>query len=152
MSLKLASFVRWSGVWSGKGKSEGGAATAVRVEFEPVHEGAALRLHLEVCDPTITKLQHGLRAILAPGKAGGLRAPAFSTVHGGLLLDVTPDDEGVLALTGVAGADKRAFFTFVEDSPDEMALTVFWRERRQKVSDPGLPRMFARLRRLKADG
>lgn len=151
MSNKLANYTHWTGVWSGKGKTESGAGTVVRVEFEAVHDGAALRLHLEVCDPSITKLQHGLRAILAPTSAGGLRAPAYSTVHEGLLLDLTPDDEGVMALTGVAGPDKRVFYTFVEDAPDEMSLTLFWRERRQKVSDPGLPRMFARLHRLKQE-
>jgi hypothetical protein len=78
-----------------------------------------------------------------------LRAVAFSTIHKAFLLDLLPDEEGVMALSGVTSAGNRIWVTFIQESSDALQFTGFWRAPGQPVDAPGLPRMSAQLRRLR---
>jgi hypothetical protein len=149
MSWTLQDFQRWGGVWGGAGEAQTGMPISLRVEFDVIQDGNALRMHFEACDPGYQSLYHGVRAVLATAPSGALRAVAFSTIHKAFLLDLLPDEEGVMALHGVTSAGNRIWVTFKQESSDALQFTGFWRAPGQPVDAPGLPRMSAQLRRLR---
>jgi hypothetical protein len=133
-------FTDWIGVWTG-----GDRLTSHRVEFDTVQDGSALRMHAEAVDAGARKLRHGMRAVLAAGPHGGLRAAAYSTLHDTLLLDRMPDDEGVLALAGIAESGASVFVTVMQESEGVLLYTSYSRP----AQGPESPRITARLTRLR---
>lgn len=127
MNQTLHDYVPWIGLWSGIGETQDGRACFIRTTFEEGLEANGLRMHFEAWDPALTTLFHGVRAMLTAAPSGVMRALAHSTIHGPLILELTPDDEGVMALAGESVAQHYISVTFVEESPDQLLFTAFWR-------------------------
>ncbi len=146
MMYEQANFNGMVGVWGGTGEAETGMPVAVRVAIEHAQEGAALRLHLEACDPQFQSLYHGLRAVFPAQVEAGSRGAAFSTIHKQFLFDLAPDDGGSLRLTGVTGAGNRLFVQLRPEGGDSICFSACWRAPGQ---EPEGPRMTAHLKRLR---
>lgn len=144
----LAPYLGWIGVWGGEGEAQTGDPTIVRTEFSLVQGGTALSMHFEACDPGYRILYHGVRAILSQAPNGDLRGIAYSTIHRGYLIELTPDDEGVMALTGATRGGNRIFVTFVQEDADNLLFTASWRPNTSAPAGDDTPRMSAPLRRL----
>jgi hypothetical protein len=146
MRNDLQRYMRWEGVWTGRGESQAGQVVIVRCEFSEALRGEAMGMHFEALDESLGILYHGVHAYLAPTRQGDLRCSAHSTIHGPLIFDRTPDDEGVLALTGMSVAGNQISVTFVEEDPTSLMFTAFWRPPNAALNE-NLPRMHCRLSR-----
>lgn len=146
MRNDLQTYLRWEGVWTGRGESQAGQQVLVRVEFKEELCGAALGMHFEAFDETLSILYHGVRAYLGPAGPKKLSCIAHTTIHGPLLMERTPDDDGVLALSGQSRAGNQISVTFVEEVDGSLLLTAFWRPPHTALHE-NLPRMHCRLTR-----
>jgi hypothetical protein len=147
MAEPIGHYLSWIGVWTGTGEAQAGMETLIRVEMFPAAAGTGLGFHFEAYDLQATRLYHGVRAVVAAAPSGALRAIAWSSIHGSLLLEQTPDDEGVLALTGTSRTGNQISVTFVEETPDQLLFTAFWRPPNARTDDDR-PRMTCVIRRV----
>ncbi|MCA8916717.1 MAG: hypothetical protein KDB90_15095 [Planctomycetes bacterium] len=146
MSRRVADYLSWVGVWAGVGDTQAGQQTAIRTDFVAGLDGTSLQMHFEAWDTEFKTLYHGVRAVLAPAPSGVLRALGYSTIHGPLILELTPDDEGVMALAGDSRANNHLSVTFVQDAPGELLFTAFWRSADKSAQAEDGPRMTCRLK------
>ncbi|MCB9936458.1 MAG: hypothetical protein H6840_12290 [Planctomycetes bacterium] len=147
MTAQLAEFLPWIGVWTGVGESQAGQPCFVRNRFFPGLEGDGLGMQFEAWDPGMTTLFHGVRAVLATAPSGVMRALAYSTIHGALILELTPDDPGVMALAGESVAGNRISVTFLQEEPGRLLFTAFWRPAMHERQPNDGPRMTCGLTR-----
>ncbi|MBK9974289.1 MAG: hypothetical protein IPP14_05910 [Planctomycetes bacterium] len=148
MNQSITPFLAWLGTWGGSGEAQDSQAVRIRCTFETVVADTALRMAFEATDLTGQTLYHGVVACLGPTPTGQLRAVALSTIHGNLLLEQTPDDEGVMALAGIAGNGNHIMVTFVPEGPDRLLFSAMWRPPEAAPDDPRLGRMTANLGKL----
>jgi hypothetical protein len=135
MTVRIPDFLHWIGVWTGIGETQAGQPCYIRNRFYLELDGQGLGMHFEAWDPGLTTLYHGVRAVLAAAPSGVMRALAFSTIQGPLTLDLTEDDEGVMALAGQNLAGHRISVTFVQEDPGRLLFTAFWRPPQQARSE-----------------
>lgn len=141
----ISAYYPWIGVWVGVGEAQAGQETFIRTDFVSAMDGSGIRMHFEAWDTGMNTMFHGVRAVLAPAPSGVLRAMAYSTIHGPLILELTPDDEGVMALAGESLAHNHISVTFVQEGPGELLFTAFWRPAGETAPDAKGPRMTCRL-------
>lgn len=127
MTARIHDFLHWIGVWAGMGETQAGQPCYIRNRFYQELDGQGIGMHFEAWDPGMTTLYHGVRAVLAAAPSGVLRALAYSTMQGPLILELTEDDDGVMALSGENLAGQRISVTFVQESPEQLLFTAFWR-------------------------
>ncbi|MBZ0136016.1 MAG: hypothetical protein K8I27_06545 [Planctomycetes bacterium] len=147
MSNDLRGYLPWVGVWTGIGEAQAGMSTLVRTEVFYAAAGQGIGFHFEAFDTEARNLYHGVRAVVVPAPSGVVRAVAWSSIHGPLILEQTPDDEGVLALAGESRAGNHISVTFVEEGPDELLFAAFWRPQHGGAK-PDAPSMSIPLRRV----
>jgi len=146
MTATIRDYLPWFGAWTGVGETQAGQETLIRTEFSPAMESAGIVMHFEAWDRDLSVMYHGVRAMLAQAPSGVLRALAYSSIHGPLLLELTPDDEGVMALAGESQAGNYISVTFVEEDPDHLLFTASWRPPQARTEDVQ-PRMSCRMQR-----
>lgn len=144
MTDKLPDFAAWIGVWYGRGEAADGNTIHARCAFEPGPSEGTLRLDFEVVESEINLLLHAMRAHIGPGP-GGVRGVGYSTLHGALVFEQTPDDAGVLALAGASPAGVQFNMTFVQETTDHLLFTEV---ARAPGDSNGGARMSAALERL----
>ena len=149
MTPRVADYQRWVGTWTGEGGTQAGQKTLIRQTFSLALDGTGLEMHFEAFDTSLSVMFHGVRSMLAPAPSGVLRALAYSTIHGPLLLELMPDDEGVMALSGDYQSGSQISVTFVEEAPDTLLFTAFWRGPGEPVAGDDTPRMTCRLQRCR---
>ena len=147
MNATVSDYLGWVGVWTGIGETQAGQPTLIRSTFEFAMDGNGLEMHFEAWDPDVNVLFHGVHSVLARAPSGMLRALGFSTIHGPLILELMPDDAGVMALSGDSQTGNRISVTFVEEAPDQLLFTAFWRTPDQPFSSEATPRMTCTLKR-----
>jgi hypothetical protein len=138
---RVSDYYPWIGVWTGVGEAQAGQETFIRTDFASAMDGSGIRMHFEAWDLGMNAMFHGVRAVLAPAPSGVLRAMAYSTIHGPLILELTPDDEGVMALAGESLANNHISVTFVQEAPGKLLFTGFWRPAGQTLAADDGPRM-----------
>lgn len=148
MNQGITPYLAWLGTWGGSGEAQDGQAVRIRCTFETAVADTALRMSFEATDLSGQTLYHGVVACLGTLPTGGLRAVALSTIHGNLMLEQTPDDEGVLALSGRAQNDNQINVTFVQEAPGRLLFTGMWRPPGVPLDDPRFGRMTANLGKL----
>lgn len=143
----LRPYLPWIGVWTGAGEAQAGMPILVRNEVFAAVANQGIGFHFEAFDPGAKVLYHGVRSIVAVAPTGAVRAIAWSSIHGPLQLEQTPDDEGVLALSGASRAGNQITVTFVEEGPNELLFAAFWRPPGAKTDDDR-PRMSCLMKRV----
>lgn len=138
----------WSGVWTGTGETQDGNAVLVRSSFFPLMEAAGTGVQIEMLDPATAQLLHGVRAIIAVGPDNQLQTTGYSTLVGMMTLQQTPDDEGVLALSGVSVQGTMVNVTYLQESSDLMQFSAFWRPASAKLTAAEGEAMTCRMRRV----
>ena len=147
MTQRVTDYLHWIGTWTGEGATQAGQKTLIRNTFSLAMDGTGLEMHFEAFDTAMSVMFHGVRSMLAPAPSGVLRALAYSTIHGPLLLSLMPDDEGVMALSGDSRAGNRISVTFVEEAADSLLFTAFWRRPDEPLVGDGAARMTCKLHR-----
>jgi hypothetical protein len=128
----------------------GGAKVRLRHEFQVVDEGTAVRYHFEMYDPEFKTLIHGVHSYLARDASGRVATVTYSTLFGLGSFEMTPDDDGVLALAGESDDGHRLTVTLVEEDDGSLFLTVFWRDVEFLPPDQRVPSMSGILKRLQS--
>ncbi|MBX3475834.1 MAG: hypothetical protein KF754_15800 [Planctomycetes bacterium] len=138
----------WCGIWGGSGKAQDGRPVHIRMSVERRLHGHALRMNFEASSPDGGVLYHGVVSLVGVGPTGQVRAATFSTIHGAMVLDQTPDDAGVLALAGNTLAGNSILVTLHDQGPGKLGFAAQWRPPGAKADDPRMGRMAADLARL----
>lgn len=144
----LARYWPWCGLWGGTGSAQDGRPVAIRMVVERQLLDSVLRMHFEATSPDGAVLYHGVVTSIGVTPSGQVRAATYSTIHGSMVLDQTPDDEGVLALAGESLRGNQINVTIVEESPGALMFAALWRPPGARADDPRLGRMASRLSRL----
>lgn len=120
-------FRSWVGAWLGSGRASDGTALTVQAAVEPTLFEIALRFQLHAV--TIKGSAYfAIVAAIGPTKDGKLRGAAYGTPMGNIVLEQTPDDEGVLALAGQSRDVGRVSFSLLQEDEDLMQFTARWGE------------------------
>lgn len=149
MTAPVDEFRHWFGVWTGVGEGQDGTPVLVRNEVFETMDCTGVAFHFEAYDQDLKTLYHGFRAILCAAPNGVERAFAYSTLHGVMILERTPDDAGVLALSGESDAGNRISVTMVEENGDEMLFAAFARSADEPLKDDDTPRATVKLKRAR---
>lgn len=144
----LARYWNWCGLWGGTGSAQDGRPVAIRMVVQRRLLDSTLGMHFEATSPDGAVLYHGVITAIGPTPTGQVRAATFSTIHGSMVLDQTPDDEGVLALAGQSLRGNQINVTIAEENPQHLMFTALWRPPGAMADDPRLGRMASPLTRL----
>jgi len=144
----MARFIPWCGAWGGTGQAQDGRPVRIHMTVDRALLGVALRMHFEATNPEGDTLYHGVVCCIGPGPTGLVRAATFSTIHGSMVLEQTPDDDGVLALAGENLRGNHINVTIIEDDLQHLTFAALWRPPGARTDDPRLGRMAAPLARL----
>ena len=123
MRKAFKQYVRWIGIWIGSGETQLGNPTRVRREVKERLNGEALEVSVEYCHSETNELLHGVVGLLGVSADGVIRYSAYSNLHGNIMLEATPDDPGVLALSGNSPNKRFVSVTIVQDKDDHLMLT-----------------------------
>ncbi|KAA0215490.1 hypothetical protein EDM80_05350 [bacterium] len=123
MRKAFKQYVRWIGIWIGSGETQLGNPTRVRLEVKERLNGEALEVSVEYCHSETNELLHGVVGLLGVSADGVIRYSAYSNLHGNIMLEATPDDPGVLALSGNSPNKRFVSVTIVQDKDDHLMLT-----------------------------
>lgn len=138
---------RWSGLWVGEIETDKGEVLNSRLTFATTMEGHGSVVHAELMDPATGKLSRGLRMMFGVGPDSRMQTVAFSTRLGLFGLEQTPDDDDVIALTGVTDHGVQLNVTYREEDPDALMLMVFWRPHGTSLPRDAAPGLSGRVYR-----
>lgn len=144
----LARYWDWCGLWGGTGSAQDGRPVAIRMVVQRRLLDSTLGMHFEATSPDGAVLYHGVITAIGLTPTGQVRAATFSTIHGSMVLDQTPDDDGVLALAGRSLRGNQINVTIVEESANALTFAALWRPPGARADDPRLGRMTSKLQRL----
>ncbi|MCB9936456.1 MAG: hypothetical protein H6840_12280 [Planctomycetes bacterium] len=147
MSNAMRLLPRWYGLWTGTSEHESTATMSVRTNILPVMEGRGFAMQTEMFDPSTGTFLRGVRFALAVGPDGRVQTVGYSTEMGVFGLEETPDDEDVLALSGVTESGIQLNVTYREESPDTLMFSVFWRPHGASLGKNARPGLFGRIHR-----
>lgn len=126
MRAELKPYEPWIGTWVGAGETLKQVPAKVRLRIEPQLDGAILCFIVESRDPKTGKLIQGVVSHLTVDPDGWLRLCAASTLHGSMVMPVTPEDPGAIAVEGRSITGNHVVVSLVQDGEDLM-LTSYWR-------------------------
>lgn len=149
MRKAFKQYVRWIGIWIGSGETQLGNPTRVRLEVKERLNGEALEVSVEYCHSETNDLLHGVVGLLGLSADGIIRYSAYSNLHGNILLEATPDDPGVLALSGNSPNKRFVSVTIVQDKNDHLMLTSHYHPLGAADDESKQRRTVVRLGRMK---
>ncbi|HRJ79269.1 MAG: hypothetical protein HUU03_02180 [Planctomycetaceae bacterium] len=149
MRKAFKQYVRWIGIWIGSGETQLGNPTRVRLEVKERLNGEALEVSVEYCHSETNDLLHGVVGLLGLSADGIIRYSAYSNLHGNILLEATPDDPGVLALSGNSPNKRFVSVTIVQDKDDHLMLTSHYHPLGAADDESKQRRTVVRLGRMK---
>lgn len=126
MRKELEAYAGWVGTWVGAGETLKAVPAAVTLRIQPMLDGNILCFVVESRDPKTGKLIQGVVSHLTVDPDGWLRLGAASTLHGSMIMPVTPEDPGAIAVEGRSITGNHVVVSLVQDG-DELMLTSYWR-------------------------
>jgi hypothetical protein len=125
MRNEFRPYATWLGDWTGLGTTKKNVPVRIRLSIQPRMAGEVLELVLESLHDRTGKLVHGVVALLSVDPDGVMRMAIASTIHGTIIMPVTPEDPGALAFEGNSVTGNRVVVSFVEDN-GALMLTAYW--------------------------
>jgi hypothetical protein len=126
MRKELRSYQHWVGEWSGRGHTKKHVPVHVRLSIHPRLTGSVLEFVVESLHVNTNRLVHGVIGLLALDPDDQLRMAVTSTIHGTIVMPMTPEDPGALAFEGLSVTGNRVVISLVEDGED-LLLTAHWK-------------------------
>jgi hypothetical protein len=132
MKADPAQYFHWNGLWVGhveppdpplEGQGKRAKSEPIRLMVAPAIEQTALCLDFEFYAPGRKELGQVARIMVISDGLGGARAVCYASGRGPLLLQMLPDEEGVLALSGESMEGARISVTLFEEAPDALVLS-----------------------------
>jgi len=127
MRPEFKPYEKWIGRWVGSGETLKQVPAAVSLVIAPALDGQFLSFVVESRDPKTGKLIQGVVSQLTVDPDGWLRLSVASTLHGSMVMPVTPEDPGALAVEGRSIVGNHVVVSLVYEK-DSMMLTSYWRE------------------------
>jgi hypothetical protein len=149
MRKAFKQYAKWVGIWLGNGETQLGNPTRVRLELSERLNGEALEVSVEYCHFETNQLLHGVIGVLGVSRDNVIRYTAYSNLHGSMMLDATPDDPGVLALSGNTPTGRFVSVTIVQDKDDHLMLTSHFHPIGSADDESKQRRTVVRLGRMK---
>ncbi|MCC6463821.1 MAG: hypothetical protein IT463_00620 [Planctomycetes bacterium] len=115
------------GDWLGKAETSERADMIVRLGIGTLCMGELQRLQLEVLDAHTCEMVLAALCIVPFAPAQGPAAGMWSAISGAYTMNLTPDDEGVVALSGTTARGNPVTLTLLRGENDELLLTLLWR-------------------------
>jgi hypothetical protein len=132
---KLKPYHKWMGEWTGRGETLKKVPVVTRVTIRPRLAELALEFTVESLHEETQELVHGVVAQLGVDPDGVMRMAVFSTVHGSIIMPVTPEDPGALAIEGNSVTGNRVVVSLIEEG-DGLMLTSYWRPELPADAEP----------------
>lgn len=132
---KIAPFRKWVGEWSGRGVTKKDVAVTTRVVIQPRMADQALEFVVESTATDSHELVHGVVALLGVDPDDVLRMCVYSTLHGSMVMPVTPEDPGALAIEGTNVHGNRVVVSLIEENGGLM-LTSYWKPELPADAEP----------------
>lgn len=126
MRKEFAPYAGWVGNWTGAGETQKNLPAIVRMMIAPSMDGQFLQFTVEARLSKTGELAHGVVSQLTVDPDGWLRLCVASTLHGSMVMPVTPEDPGALAVEGRSVTGNHVVVSLVQDG-DCLMLTSYWR-------------------------
>lgn len=132
---RLNPYRKWIGEWTGRGQTLKNVSVLTRVSIRPRLADLALEFLVESQHEESHELVHGVVAILGVDPDDELRMTVFSTIHGAIVMPVTPEDPGALAIEGKSVTGNRVVVSLIEED-DGLMLTSYWKPELPPDAEP----------------
>lgn len=126
MNKKLEPLRKWFGDWTGRGETLTGVPVATRMTIQPRMAEQFIEFIVESLHADTHDLVHGVVALLTVDPDGETRMTVTSTLHGSMVMPVTPEDPGALAIQGKSVAGNHLVVSLIEED-DGLMLTSYWK-------------------------
>jgi len=136
VNKKLAPYWGWVGEWAGRGETLNGVPVLTRMIVKPRMADQILDIEVQSLHADTGMLVHGVVALLAMNPDGQRRMVVTSTIHGSMLMEMTPEDPGAGASEGLSVTGNRVVVSLVEES-DGLMLTSYWKKNDPKAEQVG---------------
>ncbi|MCB9896228.1 MAG: hypothetical protein H6839_17490 [Planctomycetes bacterium] len=125
MRKEFQPYTKWIGEWTGEGETLNGVPIRMRMVVRPRAAEQMLDFEIQNQHMETGKLVHAVLGFMAVDPDGQRRMVVASTVHGCMLMEMTPEDPGAGAIEGVSVMGHRVVVSLVEDDGGLM-LTSYW--------------------------
>ncbi|MBE7490376.1 MAG: hypothetical protein HS108_01230 [Planctomycetes bacterium] len=126
MRKEFLPYKSWVGTWVGGGETLKSVPAEVTLQIEPQLDGLVLCFIVQAREPGTGRLIHGVVSHLTVDPDGWLRLGVTSTLHGSMIMPVTPEDPGALAVEGRSITGNHVVVSLVQEG-DGLMLTSYWR-------------------------
>lgn len=134
MRSEFKQFARWIGEWTGKGQTKKGLPVNSRLVLRDRMAGEFLEFEVTSLHADTGALVHGVVCVLAVDPDKVLRMSVASTMHGCMVMPMTPEDPGAAAIEGTSVTGNHVVVSLVEENGGLM-LTSYWRTKGSAPSD-----------------
>ena len=132
---KLQPYLKWAGEWVGRGVTKTDVPVTTRLVIVPRLAGQSLEFLVESIHSESHALVHGVVALMGVDPDGEVRFIVQSTIHGSIVMSVTPEDPGALAIAGNSVTGNYVVVSLIEENGGLM-LTSYWRPANDPDADP----------------
>lgn len=122
----LEPYHKWIGEWVGRGVTKTDVPVTTRLVITSRLAAQSLEFLVESIHSDSNALVHGVIALMGVDPDGEVRFIVQSTIHGSIVMQVTPEDPGALAIAGHSVTGNRVVVSLVEENGGLM-LTSYWR-------------------------
>lgn len=136
MRKEFAPFSGWIGEWTGKGETLKGVPVITRMVLRPRLAEEVLEFEIVSQHAETDALVHGVVALMTVDPDGQLRMAVCSTIHGCIVMRLTPEDPGAAAIAGTSVTGNHVVVSLIEDNSGLM-LTSYWKKDEPKAEPIG---------------
>jgi hypothetical protein len=126
MRSELNPFIGWIGEWAGRGETINGVPINTRMDIHARLGGEVLDFEIQSLHAESGNLVHGVAGLMAVDPDGERRMAVSSTIHGTIVMTLTPEDPDAGAIEGVSVSGNRVIVSLVQDDGGLM-LTSYWK-------------------------
>jgi hypothetical protein len=145
MNKHLLPFFSWIGDWVGRGQTLNGVPINTRMSIRPRLANQVLDFEIENLHADTGKLVHGVAGLMAQDADGQRRMAVSSTIHGTIIMTLTPEDPDAGAIEGLSVAGNRVVVSLVQEDGGLM-LTSYWKKDTANAEQVGFTNV--KLRRV----
>ena len=125
MKTELRPYSNWIGEWTGRGETMNGIPIQTRMVVRPRLADQLLDIEVQNLHVETAQLVHGVVALMGVDPDGKRRMVVTSTVHGSMVMEMTPEDPGAAATEGISVTGNRVVVSLVQEDGGLM-LTSYW--------------------------
>lgn len=126
MRKELQPFVTWIGEWAGRGETLKGVPINTRMDIHARLGGEVIDFEVQSLHADTGNLVHGVAGLMAVDPDGQRRMAVSSTIHGTIVMTLTPEDPDAGAIEGTSVTGNHVVVSLVQEDGGLM-LTSYWK-------------------------